>query len=80
MQTYHDSVELAHDLGEATDEALALRWLRTACEALGELHRNGLVHGDISPRNLILSGNDLILTDYDCVGKTDEPIARAIPC
>ena len=66
--------ELAHDVGEASDEALALRWLRTACEALGELHRNGLVHGDISPRNLILTGTDLILTDYDCVGKTDEPI------
>ena len=67
--------ELADDLGEASDEALALRWLCTACEALGELHRNGLVHGDISPRNLILSGTDLILTDYDCVGKVDEPIA-----
>ena len=67
--------ELADDVGEASDEALALRWLRTACEALGELHRNGLIHGDISPRNLILSGTDLILTDYDCVGKTDEPIA-----
>ena len=67
--------ELADDQGEATDEALVLRWLRTACEALGELHRNGLVHGDISPRNLILSGNDLVLTDYDCVGKTDEAIS-----
>ena len=66
--------ELADDLGERTEEALALRWLRTACEALGELHRNGLVHGDISPRNLILSGNDLFLTDYDCVGKINEPI------
>ena len=66
--------ELAEDLGEASDEALALRWLRTACEALGELHHNGVVHGDISPRNLILSGADLILTDYDCVGKAGEPI------
>ena len=67
--------ELAEDLGEASGEALALRWLRTTCEALGELHRNGLVHGDISPRNLILSGAALILTDYDCVGKTGEPVA-----
>ncbi len=66
--------ELAEDLEEASDEALALRWLRTACDALGKLHSNGVIHGDISPRNLILSGADLILTDYDCASKTGEPI------
>ena len=27
------------------------------------------MHGDLSPRNLIVSGNDLVLTDYDCVTK-----------
>ena len=58
---------LAEDLHEESGETLALRWLRTACEALDVLHGNGLVHGDLSPRNLIVSGNDLVLTDYDCV-------------
>ena len=67
--------ELAEDTQEASDEELALRWLREACGALGALHRNGLVHGDVSPRNLILSGLDVVLTDYDCVGKIDEPIS-----
>ena len=66
--------EFAEEHQEKSDEALALRWLRTACEALDELHRNGLVHGDLSPRNLILSGADLVLTDYDCAGKTGEPV------
>ena len=42
------------------------------CEALEVLHRNGLVHGDISPRNMIVSGSDLVLTDYDFVGKIGE--------
>ena len=66
--------ELAEDSQEATDEALALRWLQAACAALGELHRNRLVHGDVSPRNLILSGADVVLTDYDCVTRIDQPL------
>ena len=39
------------------------------CEALDVLHGNGLVHGDISPRNIIVSGTDLVLTDYDFAGQ-----------
>ena len=58
---------LAEDLHEISGETLALRWLQTACEALRVLHDNGLVHGDVSPRNIIVSGTDLVLTDYDCV-------------
>ena len=63
---------LAEEQQETCSEALALRWLRAMCEALDVLHRNGLVHGDISPRNMIVSGSDLVLTDYDFVGKIGE--------
>lgn len=66
---------LAEDFQEESGEALATRWLRTACEALGVLHGNGLVHGDVSPRNLIVSGADLVLTDYDFVTRIGEPMA-----
>ena len=65
---------LAEDQQEVSAEALALRWLRTMCEALGVLHQNGLIHGDVSPRNMIVSGNDLVLTDYDFVTEIGEPI------
>ena len=65
---------IAEDLQEASGEALARRWLRTACQALDVLHRNGLVHGDVSPRNMIVSGGDLVLTDYDFVGRIGKPI------
>jgi hypothetical protein len=44
------------------------------CQALDVLHRNGLIHGDISPRNMIVSGSDLVLTDYDFVCKIGEPV------
>ena len=58
---------LAEDLHAESGEVLATTWLRAACEALGVLHDNRLVHGDLSPRNMIVSGTDLVLTDYDCV-------------
>ncbi len=64
---------LAEDRGEDSHEALARSWLRTTCEALRVLHDNGLVHGDISPRNIIVSGPDLVLTDYDCVTRIGVP-------
>ena len=66
---------LAEDLQEESAEALAVRWLWTGCEALGVLHDNGLVHGDVSPRNLIVSGADLVLTDYDFVRRIGDPMA-----
>ena len=66
---------LAEDQQEVSSEALALRWLQSTCEALDVLHRNGLIHGDVSPRNLIVSGSDLVLTDFDFAAKIEDPIA-----
>ncbi len=66
---------LAEDFHEESGEALALRWLRTVCDALDVLHRNGLVHGDVSPRNMIVADGEIVLTDYDCVAKVGEPVA-----
>lgn len=66
---------LAEEQQEISSESLALRWLRIICEALDVLHRNGLIHGDVSTRNLIVSGSDLVLTDYDFVGKIGEQLA-----
>ena len=63
---------LAEDLQEPSPDALAVRWLRTACHALGTLHGSGLVHGDVSPRNIIVCDSDVVLTDYDCVTKVGE--------
>lgn len=65
---------LVEEQQEESSEALALRWLSAICEALNVLHRNGLIHGDVSPRNMIVSGGDLVLTDYDFVSKIGEPI------
>lgn len=68
---------LAEEHQELSSEALALRWLRIICEGLGILHQNNLIHGDISPRNLIVSGSSLVLTDYDFVMKIGESVAAS---
>jgi serine/threonine protein kinase len=63
---------LAEEQQEVSSEALALSWLKVMSEALDVLHRNGLIHGDVSPRNMIISGSDIVLTDYDFVCKIGE--------
>ncbi len=69
---------LADDQQEGSPEALATRWLRSMFDALGALHRQSLVHGDVSPRNMIVSGTDLVLTDYDFVNRIGgQPVGPA---
>lgn len=65
---------LAEDLQETSPENLSIRWLNQACEALQELHRHGLVHGDISPKNMLVVEDSIVLTDYDFVAKTTDPV------
>jgi len=57
----------SEELGYTTPQELVLTWLDQACEALGSLHKVGLVHGDISLKNIIESSGKLILTDFDSV-------------
>lgn len=58
---------LAEEQNEPSAESLGVHFLQRICEALEVLHRNGLTHGDVSPRNMIVSGTSLVLTDYDFV-------------
>ncbi len=64
LETYQE------DLGEESCEDLVIRWLEELCDALSALHQVGLIHGDVSPGNIIVSGSKVILTDYD--GVTEE--------
>ncbi|WP_322789082.1 NERD domain-containing protein kinase family protein [Thiohalocapsa halophila] len=67
----------AEDIGEDSAEGLALHWLLALCGALGQLHRAGLVHGDVSPRNIIVQGGSVTLTDYDTVLRSGETPSRS---
>ncbi len=57
----------AEELGEDDAEAMVLRWVQSLCDALWQFHEVGLVHGDVSPRNIIERAGLVVLTDYDTV-------------
>jgi serine/threonine protein kinase len=57
----------AEELGESPYEKLVLGWLEYITDALSSLHRANLVHGDVTPKNIIISGGDVTLIDYDAV-------------
>lgn len=61
------------EVGEISVEKLALRWIKDLCEALWQLHQVRLVHGDVSPRNIIVEGGNVVLTDYDTVTDQGSP-------
>lgn len=65
----------AEDLGENDTELLLLGWLKDLCSALAKLHEAGLVHGDVSPSNIIVSGAKLTFIDYDLVTPIGETAA-----
>ncbi len=65
---------LAEEQGDASPEAVAVDWITRIGQGLKVLHDNGLIHGDVSPKNLIVSGSNLVLTDFDFVTKIGKPI------
>ncbi len=56
-----------------------LTWAERLLEGLGGLHAAGLVHGDVSPRNIIVDGLNVTLTDYDLAGRDGAPAGGGTP-
>ena len=59
---------LAQVDGAGFAEQLALDWFETLCEALGALHAQGWVHGDVSLSNILVDEVQVVLIDYDLAG------------
>ncbi len=52
------------DHPEAVTEPVAAAFARRLAEALGELHATGIVHGDLSPRAVLIDGGMVRLTGF----------------
>jgi hypothetical protein len=56
----------------------ALRWLRDALRGVAEMHRNGIVHRDLSAKNLLLRPNgQLVVGDFGTVRHLDDATLTA---
>jgi len=62
----------AEELGESP-VAIVGGWITSSCEGLASLHRAGLVHGDISAKNILENEGAATLVDFDFVLKEGEP-------
>jgi len=65
---------------EALDRggASARRIARAIGRVAGRLHRAGIVHGDLTPSNMIVRGGGIVMIDFSLGGKDDGAEARGV--
>ena len=64
---------ILHDLGVPPPSAIVVRWLRDALSGAAALHSLGIVHRDISPKNLLVRADGAVaVADFGTVRHVDD--------
>jgi hypothetical protein len=72
LNDWSGGVELFAEQSGTDAQSLLLDWLEGLLAGLARLHTGNVVHGDVSPSNVIFRGRDVTLTDFDTALATDE--------
>lgn len=69
---YADITVVWYRFFDGSHDPCNLKSFMGVCRMLSKLHSMGFCHGDISWENLLFSGEDSILIDYDLSGKDED--------
>jgi len=62
------------------DSSTSVQWLSQICEAVSAAHQAGVVHGDLTPNNILLDHNGrVVITDFGFATYSRKPITDGAP-
>ncbi len=82
VMEYVDGRTLSQYLAENPTQAMRRRVFEQLLQAVSYIHRNGLVHNDIKPENILItrSDNDVKLIDFGLADNDAYYLARTLGC
>ena len=64
--------------GIAIDRTTATRWVMALASALDHAHGRGVIHRDVKPENIMLRGDEVVLTDFGLARVTDSNLTGGL--
>lgn len=82
VMEYVDGRTLQEFLTENPTQAMRARVFEQLLDAVAYMHRNGIVHNDIKPENILITrtGNDVKLIDFGLADDDAHYLARTLGC